>query len=127
MSENPVVFFDISIGGMPKGRIEMELRKDIVVRMLIRCSTLFVLAFPLTFNLLTCVLCAYVLSVAKDRRGKNMILGFEQKIKATTTTIRSKIVLTKLAVIAELSVPMHRGKRDRPFRKASAFQGVTVS
>mmetsp|Transcript_8769 Transcript_8769/g.10786 ORF Transcript_8769/g.10786 Transcript_8769/m.10786 type:complete len:182 (-) Transcript_8769:161-706(-) len=28
--ENPVVFFDISIGGSPKGRIEMELRADIV-------------------------------------------------------------------------------------------------
>jgi peptidylprolyl isomerase len=30
MSENPVVFFDISIGGSPKGRIEMELRADVV-------------------------------------------------------------------------------------------------
>jgi hypothetical protein len=30
MSENPVVFFDITIGGSPKGRIEMELRPDIV-------------------------------------------------------------------------------------------------
>jgi hypothetical protein len=29
-SENPVVFFDISIGGSPKGRIEMELRADVV-------------------------------------------------------------------------------------------------
>uniref|UniRef100_A0A7S1Y5I9 Peptidyl-prolyl cis-trans isomerase n=1 Tax=Grammatophora oceanica TaxID=210454 RepID=A0A7S1Y5I9_9STRA len=28
--ENPVVFFDISIGGAPKGRIEMELRADVV-------------------------------------------------------------------------------------------------
>ena len=28
--ENPVVFFDISIGGSPKGRIEMELRTDVV-------------------------------------------------------------------------------------------------
>lgn len=27
---NPVVFFDISIGGSPKGRIEMELRADVV-------------------------------------------------------------------------------------------------
>jgi hypothetical protein len=27
---NPVVFFDISIGGSPRGRIEMELRADIV-------------------------------------------------------------------------------------------------
>jgi hypothetical protein len=30
MSENPVVFFDICIGGSPKGRIEMSLRADIV-------------------------------------------------------------------------------------------------
>jgi hypothetical protein len=30
MSENPVVFFDISIGGSPKGRIEMELFADAV-------------------------------------------------------------------------------------------------
>lgn len=30
MSENPVVFFDITIGGSPKGRIEMELRRDVV-------------------------------------------------------------------------------------------------
>jgi hypothetical protein len=30
MSENPVVFFDITIGGSPKGRIEMELRADVV-------------------------------------------------------------------------------------------------
>jgi hypothetical protein len=30
MSENPVVFFDINIGGSPKGRIEMELRADVV-------------------------------------------------------------------------------------------------
>ena len=31
MSEgNPVVFFDISVGGSPKGRIEMELRADVV-------------------------------------------------------------------------------------------------
>jgi Cyclophilin type peptidyl-prolyl cis-trans isomerase/CLD len=29
-NENPVVFFDISIGGSLKGRIEMELRADIV-------------------------------------------------------------------------------------------------
>lgn len=28
--ENPVVFFDVTIGGSPKGRIEMELRADIV-------------------------------------------------------------------------------------------------
>ena len=28
--ENPIVFFDISIGGQPKGRIEMELRADVV-------------------------------------------------------------------------------------------------
>ena len=27
---NPVVFFDISIGGSPRGRIEMELRADVV-------------------------------------------------------------------------------------------------
>ena len=27
---NPVVFFDITIGGNPKGRIEMELRADVV-------------------------------------------------------------------------------------------------
>lgn len=27
---NPVVFFDIAIGGSPKGRIEMELRADVV-------------------------------------------------------------------------------------------------
>lgn len=31
-TENPVVFFDISIGGSLKGRIEMELRADIVPR-----------------------------------------------------------------------------------------------
>mmetsp|Transcript_25303 Transcript_25303/g.41538 ORF Transcript_25303/g.41538 Transcript_25303/m.41538 type:complete len:174 (-) Transcript_25303:355-876(-) len=30
MAENPVVFFDISIGGSPRGRIEMELRADVV-------------------------------------------------------------------------------------------------
>ena len=30
MSENPVVFFDITIGGSSKGRIEMELRADVV-------------------------------------------------------------------------------------------------
>jgi peptidylprolyl isomerase len=29
-AENPVVFFDIAIGGMAKGRIEMELRADVV-------------------------------------------------------------------------------------------------
>uniref|UniRef100_A0A7S3LAD5 Peptidyl-prolyl cis-trans isomerase n=1 Tax=Amphora coffeiformis TaxID=265554 RepID=A0A7S3LAD5_9STRA len=29
-SERPVVFFDISIGGSPKGRIEIELRADVV-------------------------------------------------------------------------------------------------
>ena len=29
MSENPVVFFDIKIGGSPKGRIEMELFADV--------------------------------------------------------------------------------------------------
>ena len=27
---NPVVFFDITIGGSPKGRIEMELFADVV-------------------------------------------------------------------------------------------------
>ena len=32
MTENPVVFFDISIGGSSKGRIEMELRADVVPR-----------------------------------------------------------------------------------------------
>jgi hypothetical protein len=30
--QNPVVFFDITIGGSPKGRIEMELRADVVPR-----------------------------------------------------------------------------------------------
>eukprot|EP00804_Cyclotella_cryptica_P025270 CCRYP_010364-RG/>CCRYP_010364-RG protein AED:0.30 eAED:0.30 QI:296/0.8/0.33/1/0.8/0.66/6/0/157 len=30
MTDNPVVFFDISIGGSSKGRIEMELRADVV-------------------------------------------------------------------------------------------------
>lgn len=29
-SENPVVFFDVTIGGSPRGRIEMELRADVV-------------------------------------------------------------------------------------------------
>lgn len=29
-TENPVVFFDITIGGSLKGRIEMELRADVV-------------------------------------------------------------------------------------------------
>jgi len=29
-TENPVVFFDITIGGSPKGRIEIELRADVV-------------------------------------------------------------------------------------------------
>ena len=28
--ENPIVFFDITIGGKPSGRIEMELRADVV-------------------------------------------------------------------------------------------------
>ncbi|CAJ1949137.1 unnamed protein product [Cylindrotheca closterium] len=31
-AENPVVFFDITIGGSLKGRIEMELRADVVPR-----------------------------------------------------------------------------------------------
>ncbi|EEC50861.1 predicted protein [Phaeodactylum tricornutum CCAP 1055/1] len=30
MSQNPVVFFDVTIGGSAKGRIEMELRADVV-------------------------------------------------------------------------------------------------
>ena len=32
MSDNPVVFFDVTIGGTPKGRIEMELRADVVTK-----------------------------------------------------------------------------------------------
>jgi peptidylprolyl isomerase len=31
-NDNPVVFFDITLGGSPKGRIEMELRADTVPR-----------------------------------------------------------------------------------------------
>jgi cyclophilin family peptidyl-prolyl cis-trans isomerase len=31
-TKNPVVFFDITLGGSPKGRIEMELRADVVPR-----------------------------------------------------------------------------------------------
>lgn len=30
--ENPVVFFDISIGGYPAGRVKMELFADVVPR-----------------------------------------------------------------------------------------------
>ncbi len=30
MSDNPVVYFDMTIGGAPAGRIEMTLRKDVV-------------------------------------------------------------------------------------------------
>ena len=30
MADNPVCFFDISIGGAPAGRVEMTLRKDVV-------------------------------------------------------------------------------------------------
>lgn len=30
MSGNPVVFFDMAIGGKPAGRIEMTLRADVV-------------------------------------------------------------------------------------------------
>jgi hypothetical protein len=30
--DNPVVFFDITLGGSPKGRIEMELYADVVPR-----------------------------------------------------------------------------------------------
>ena len=32
MKSNPIVFFEISIGGKPAGRIEMELRADVVPR-----------------------------------------------------------------------------------------------
>lgn len=56
MSENPVVFFDIAIGGSPKGRIEMELRADVV---------------PKTAEVrmrdvgdISCVTCSFCLSIA---------------------------------------------------------------
>ena len=32
MATNPVVYFDIAIGGRPSGRIEMTLRTDVVPR-----------------------------------------------------------------------------------------------
>ncbi|KAI9012875.1 cyclophilin-like domain-containing protein [Gaertneriomyces semiglobifer] len=32
MPENPIVFFDVSIGGQPAGRMKMELFKDVVPR-----------------------------------------------------------------------------------------------
>jgi hypothetical protein len=32
MMDNPVVFFDITIGGSSKGRIEMELCTDVVIK-----------------------------------------------------------------------------------------------
>ena len=41
---NPVVFFDITIGGSPKGRIEMELRADVVPRTAEVCM-LYILCF----------------------------------------------------------------------------------
>jgi hypothetical protein len=40
-ADNPVVFFDISIGGFPAGRIKMELFADVVPRVRTVTKTIF--------------------------------------------------------------------------------------
>ena len=39
---NPVVFFDVSMGGRPLGRIKMELFKDVCPKVLATCSDFIV-------------------------------------------------------------------------------------
>ena len=74
MSENPVVFFDITIGGSPKGRIEMELRADVVPKTAEVCARLDrgFLWKDLNFHILLHLTCFHLISLLFQKNFRRL-------------------------------------------------------
>jgi cyclophilin family peptidyl-prolyl cis-trans isomerase len=110
--ENPKVFFDITVGGKPKGRIVMELRADIVPRTaevrfvcqdFDRPGSLFLTIFSRCNFLYFRTFDAYALE-RKERESKFMIFG--RVICGHSLSIEFDLMMDR-TLLSRLGKPLH--------------------